>query len=69
MSTQEYIRHRDNHVKSNNLDKKVGSNDYKKKIALTFGNFHGKFSIAYIDKEFVLQDFVRGPDLLQLEDS
>jgi hypothetical protein len=69
MSTQEYIRHRDNYVKSNNLDKKVGSNDYKKKIALTFGNFHGKFSIAYIDKEFVLQDFVRGPDLVQLEDS
>ncbi len=58
MSAQEYIHERNDHIQRNNLDKKLGSNDFKKTIAQNFGKFCGKFVVSYADDEFVLQEIV-----------
>mmetsp|Transcript_18378 Transcript_18378/g.30650 ORF Transcript_18378/g.30650 Transcript_18378/m.30650 type:complete len:648 (-) Transcript_18378:163-2106(-) len=65
MSAQEYIQQRNVHIQRNNLDKKKGSNDFKKKIAQNFGQFCGKFAVSYVGDEFVFQEFV-GDDALNL---
>lgn len=63
MSAEVYINKREEHIKATNLDKKEGSNDYKKKIAVKFGLFSGKYLVEFVDNEFILQDYVRNEEL------
>jgi hypothetical protein len=56
VSAKEYIEKRNNYIKSNKLDKKEGGNDFKRSVASKFEHFSGRYLVAYIDGEIVLQD-------------
>ena len=54
MSALQYIEKRNNFIKLNNLDKKKGSDDYKRHIAPKFEHFVGKFSVVNVNGEATL---------------